>query len=170
MALYSEDNVTKALETILRCLRKVDGGVDDREELRQEVNELWPEIQRLHGGNAYNQHITSYIDEEHRRLHNPREDEVPREQPLCGCSSPTCPLKRGELPAKAKTRAGSSIVDTDPHAAVAETIEQHTKPYVLKEAAEAWHDETGEALMELYELKSDAEYLLNKQRGTLHNG
>lgn len=168
MTLYSEDNVTDALETILRSLRKVDANMEGREQLREDLNELWPDLQQLHGGNAYSRHLTSYIDTEYRRLHEPEGDEEPREKPLCGCSSPTCPLKEGELPASATVDPNSTIGGDDLENAVAATIQSHTKPYVLEEAAEQWHTATGGVLVELYEIKADAVYLLNKQRGTIH--
>jgi hypothetical protein len=58
--------------------------------------------------------------------------------PLCGCGSPTCDLKRGELPSACRDRSGGLLDPRPPRARVRTYAQRHTQPYVLRVVHRTW--------------------------------
>lgn len=165
MHLYKPRDIKNAIDVIMRALRRPGIKETAKEDLREGFAEIWDDLQPFRDAQSYQTHVSRYISEEFRRKHDPREGEEKRQQPLCGCNSPTCPLKRGELLPAAKVNPGGVIDSRSPEQAIANAIQRHPRPFVLEEATQDWHRQTGEPLAELYELKAEARKLLHIQRG-----
>lgn len=158
----NERHIEKALQSILLVLNRTTIPESEKRPLREDFQALWEDIQMFRSDAAYVQHIAQYVSAEHQRRVNPDSGDADdgndgRERPLCGCSSPTCALKRGELPAPARTREGGVVGHLSAEQAVANTIQRHRDPYVLQEADRDWWETTGEPLSQLLDLKSRAE-------------
>lgn len=162
---HSDKDIKNALGFILKTLNRRAIPLEEREPLREDFTEIWPDLQILRSDAAYTSHVDDYIRDEYERRQNPDDDEEKREKPLCGCPSPTCPLRRGELPAAARTRHGSLIGNKTPEQAVANEIQTHQNPYVLREADRDWWETTSEPVAELLELEARAERLMNEYDG-----
>lgn len=156
---YGSNDIERAMRSVLQVLNRKSIPPEETKGLRADFKAIWDDIQVFRSDAAYTSFINEYIADEHRKATTPRDDEDPRSEPLCGCPSPSCALKRGELPAPARTRQGSVTQHLSPQEAVMNTIQSHTEPYVLREADKAWWRATGEPLSDLMELKARADNL-----------
>ena len=157
-----DDQVGRALKGIVMALNRAAITEDEKEPLREGFSRLWPELQAYRGHRRYIDHVSEYITTEYEKR-NPDEGESQRrETPLCGCASPSCALKRGELPAQARVRQGGLLQTQTPEQAVANEIQRHTNPYVLREADRDWRRVTSEPVAELMDLHGEASRLMEK--------
>lgn len=156
---YGTKDIERAMQSVLQVLNRRSIPSEETEDLREEFKAIWDDIQVFRNDAAYSAFVNEYIADEHRRYTNPREGEKRRTEPLCGCPSPTCALKRGELPAAAKTRQGSVTQHQSPEQAVTNVIQSHTEPYVLRESDREWWRKTGEPLSDLMDLRARADNL-----------
>lgn len=153
---YGTKEIEDAMETILQVLNRSLIPPEEKETIREDFRRIWDDIQAFRSDVAYVSFVGEYIADEHERATDPSEDEEPREKPLCGCPSPTCALKRGELPAPARTRQGSVAQPLTAEEAVANVIQSHRDPHVLREADREWWRETSEPISELLDVKARA--------------
>lgn len=156
---YGSKDIERSMRTVLQVMNREAIPPEETQELREEFRELWDDVQVFRSDAAYTSFINEYIADEYQRATNPRDDQGKRTEPLCGCPSPSCALKRGELPAGARTREGSVTQHLSPQEAVMNVIQKHREPHVLREADRAFWRETGEPLSDLMELKARADQL-----------
>lgn len=159
---YGTREIERAMEAVLEVLNRDIIPEEEKEPIREDFQSLWDDIQVFRSDVAYSSFVGEYIADEHRKATEPREDEEPREKPLCGCPSPTCALKRGELPAPARTREGSVTQQLSAEEAVANVIQKHREPHVLREADREWWKATSEPISELLDVKARANALDRK--------
>jgi hypothetical protein len=156
---YGSRDIEKAMRTVLQVLNRKAIPPEETKALREEFKEIWDDIQVFRSDAAYTSFVNEYIADEHRKSNTPREGEESRSDPLCGCPSPSCALKRGELPAAARTRQGSVTQHLSPQEAVMNEIQSHREPIVLREADREWWRVTGEPLSDLMDLQARADTL-----------
>ena len=113
------------------------------------IADLISRQERLGGQHALEQFIAGYIaDELSARKAGER-------GPVCGCSLPTCPLKRGVLPARVRIRGSGMLRPIDTRRRAAEWILDHPGDgAVLQEALDERDEEMGHLYgewMQLYE-------------------
>lgn len=153
---YGSEDISDAMEEVVGVLNRRRIPQEEKEDIREDFRDIWDDIQIFRSDVAYASFVGEYIADEHQRKTNPADDQEKREKPLCGCSSPTCALKRGELPAPAKTREGSIAQPQTAEEAVANVIKSHREPFVLREADQEWWRATGEPLSDLMDVKARA--------------
>lgn len=156
---FDQRDVETAIERILQILNRSYIPADEREALRESLADVWDDIQVFRSEDAYSTHVAAYVADEYDRRHNPAEGQERRELPLCGCSSPTCALKRGELPAPARVNQGSILQTRRPEQAVSHVLQRHSQPFVLQEADGDWRRTVSGPLMDLLEVRAQAEQL-----------
>lgn len=155
--------VREAVDTIVRALNTHSASEKKQEELREDFRDLWDDLQPFRDPDAFVNHVTGYIESEYDRKH-PDTGEPKREKSLCGCASPTCWLKRGELPAAIQTSEQSFLQTKTTTDAVSEVLQSHTRPHVLREAVDEWDAKKHGPLRELVDLQARAKFLLAPSR------
>lgn len=164
---YGTKEIEDAMKEVLQVLNHPNIPEEEKDPIRDDFNDLWDDIQVFRSDVAYTSFIGEYIADEHQRATNPSEDEKRRKKPLCGCPSPTCALKRGELPAPARTRQGSLTQQLTAEEAVANVIQKHREPHVLREADREWWKATSEPISELLDVEARAMSLDEKHETAL---
>jgi hypothetical protein len=76
--------------------------------------------------------------------------------PLCGCSSPSCAIKKGDIPSACKDRSGGLLDDRSPDDRVKQYVQSHRQPHALRVAHQTWVEGYNHLLADAQELLSVA--------------
>lgn len=79
-----------------------------------------------------------------------------RRVPLCGCQSPTCALKRGDLPAACRDRSRGLLDDRTAAGRIRDFLQSHSSPHALRVAHRSWVDEYDGLLADTRDLLAKA--------------
>jgi len=163
------------LDAIRAAIRNPDWDLTAQQEIEAELAELEQRASRFGEAEEYVSFVESQID----RARAIRDERTPpdaeattdvtnsaaidsvdavdwRRVPLCGCASPTCDLKRGELPAACRDRSRGLLDDRTPIARIRHFLQSHRQPYALRVAHHAWGDQYSALLVDARDLHSKA--------------
>lgn len=71
-----------------------------------------------------------------------------RQVPLCGCNSPTCDAKRGDLPRACRDPTDGLLDNRSPIERTKQYLTRHSNPHALRVAHRSWAEGYGECLSE----------------------
>ena len=157
--MYYDNSLTGLLDLADRRLGNDRIDDDRRAELKDELTALRERAGRYQTDRGYVSHIKDSIQRasairsgESAPVDDPITDpnaideigEIAsidwRQVPLCGCGSPTCALKRGELPAACRDRSGGLLNPRSPIERVNDWIQRHPRPHAIATAHRIYVD------------------------------
>lgn len=144
------DDLSQLLNDTTTLLAYLPGDNDRRNELAKQLEELRAEASVYQTDEAY----VSYLESGLQQAHAIRTSEQPvpdgavaslsdldrgdgveavnwRHTPLCGCHSPTCRAKQGDLPTACRDRSNNLLDPRSPIQRVKDYIEVHRRPHAI---------------------------------------
>lgn len=123
------------------------------DELRAEIEAELPSIYReyvaLQSDDAFEQHLSRYVTQEYKKRQRGERDE-----PLCSCSLPTCPLTNGKIPAEVQYNPNALANQMDGRKRVLKYVQKHQGKEVLHEVLDTWDEREGELHRRIAEILS----------------
>lgn len=109
-----------------------------RNELEEEMENVYSEHVALRSKHAYKNHISCYIAEEYQKRKSGE-----REKSLCSFDH-ECALQQGKTPSKIRTRGSGLVERRDTRSLLAEEVQEHPGAEVLHEARESFEKREGQ--------------------------
>jgi len=167
--------LTRKLQQISDLIedRRIDAS--DRAEINDELTTLQRRARRYRNAEEYISHIEAGLGRAQAIRHEettPQSDATTdvtdwdaidsidavdwRRVALCGCGSPTCSLKCGELPSGCRDRSGGLLDQRSAPERIREYLGSHTQPRALRVAHQTWIEAYAELLADAQDLLSQA--------------
>lgn len=155
MTLFDKQKMRHDLQSVLDDVNAADVSEERRDELAEKATTAFEECFQYLLPDSYMTSLREFLRIQHELAQTQSDEEValtadfelvaideadlePRTTPLCGCSSPTCALKDGEILPQIRDHSQGLLTSQEPHERVTTAIQSHEKPYVLQEFQDAW--------------------------------
>lgn len=135
----------RTLSDLLETYRHLQSDPHIPEERKQaaaeRMKDVWADLAKLRDPDGFINHVSSTIQREHARRHNPADVNGSRRgKPLCRCdrSKHVCEVKQGEVPSKIRTQDLQYLSKPDSRTLARDYIQEHSGDVVVREAMESF--------------------------------
>lgn len=153
---HTKDSADELLGAVLGQLETANLSDDEDKRIRTQAVEAYKRVDEAESQDWYVSFVSSYIAEEFRKTQPDDDGDVRRDEPLCRCGSPTCWLKRGDLPPDIRDRSDGLMTTSTAQERTIQFLNAHDNPVVVREAHDEAQTQKRDGRAELIAAKSEA--------------
>lgn len=133
----SDRQINDLMESVRHYRTHPEVSEQAKKDAAEDLKPVYEKIAKLQDPNGFSTHLAETISQAYRARTRGE-----RKKPLCRCELPsaTCPVKRGEIPPKIRTRDYEYVRSADARELARQYLESHAADVVVREALDSFRN------------------------------